>query len=409
LYSCLWETCAGYAEKNPVDVNDFCYDAMDELLKRQDLIQKKLAKKHLQEGCVVLYDITSSYFEGDHIDSELIDYGYNRDKKKGHKQIVIGLICAKDGCPVSVEVFKGNTSDSKTVDGKLSEIRDKYGISNVVFVGDRGMLTKINLNNHPDTSTITALTHSDIRKLCDMENVQLSMFDVDIPTEITFPEEPGVRYALRKNPERGQKERATRQAILTKIEGKLSEVANPKRKVTPETLGSRVGRIFAKYGNQKYFEWSVTDNTVTYTRKHGKIEEDEQYDGLYVIRTNVAPEEMSTIEFVEAYRKLINVEQAFRNLKTVQLEIRPIFHKTDERIKAHVFVCMLSYYLLWHIMKTVKKAKESKSFQHSIDVMLEIMKARQKNTVTIGDTESEMIANPNEQQLEILTILGVAS
>jgi transposase len=291
---------------------------MDELLKRQDLIQNKLAKKHLQEGCVVLYDITSSYFEGDHIDSELIDYGYNRDKKKGHKQIVIGFICAKDGCPVSVEVFKGNTNDSKTVSGKLSEISDKYGISNVVFVGDRGMLTKTNIKNHCNTSTITALTHSDIRKLCDKENVQLSMFDVDIPTEITFPEEPGVRYALRKKPERARKEKEARQAILTKIEEKLAEVATPKRKVTTETLGSRVGKIFAKYGNQKYFEWSVAGKTVTYTRKHNKIAEDEQYDDLYVIRTNVTPEEMSTIEFVEAYRKLINVEQAFRNLKTAQ-------------------------------------------------------------------------------------------
>jgi len=357
---------------------------------------------------VVLYDITSSYLEGDHIDSELSDYGYNRDKKKGHKQIVIGLICTKEGCPVSVEVFKGNTSDSKTVDCKLSEISDKYGISSVVFVGDRGMLTKTNLKNHPNTSTITALTHSDIRKLCDKENVQLSMFDVDIPTEITFPEEPGVRYALRRNPERAQKESVTRQAILTKIEGKLSKIATPKRKVTAEILGARVGRVFSKYGNQKYFEWSVVGNTVAYTRKHEKIAEDEQYDGLYVIRTNVKSEEMSTIEFVEAYRKLINVEQAFRNLKTVQLEIRPIYHKTDERIKAHVFLCMLSYYLLWHIMKAIKNAKECKSFQYSIDVMIEIMKARQKNTVTIGDIESEIIANPNEQQLEILSILGVA-
>ena len=165
-FSCLWEVCGVADDK--IDVNKHCYDAMDELLARQESIQKKIAKKHLRNGSVILYDITSSYFEGEHEGSEIVDYGYNRDKKRGKKQIVIGLVCTREGCPVAVEVFRGNTNDGSTVLSKVVDIKKKYGISDFVFVGDRGMLTRKNIDGcDDDIPTITALSHSAMKELCE--------------------------------------------------------------------------------------------------------------------------------------------------------------------------------------------------------------------------------------------------
>jgi transposase len=399
-YSCLWEVCG--VKEDKIDVDEHCYDAMDELFERQELIQKKIAKKHLKDGSVILYDITSSYFEGECETSEIAAFGYNRDKKWGKKQIVIGLVCTKDGCPVAVEVFRGNTNDGSTVQSIINDIKKKYGVSDFVFVGDRGMLTRKNIDDCTDTSTITALSHSAIKELCEEKNVQLSLFDEKITNEIILPEEPGVRYGLRRNPLRGQRDRNTRLNIIAKTEEKLAEIAVPKRKATDKQLAARATKVFVKYKSEKYFDWDISGGKIIFSRNTDKIAEEEKYDGLYVIRSeDISPETMTIQEIVESYKSLINVEQAFRNMKTVQLEIRPIYHKTDDRVKAHVFLCTLAYYLLWHMNKALETIYANNS-DCSLDYVIEVMKSLQKSKLTVGDTVSYIIADPNEMQNNIL-------
>ena len=253
--SCLWEIRGVNDEK--IDVDKHCYDAMDELLARQQLIQKKLAAKHLTDGSVILYDITSSYFEGEYEGSEMVAFGYNRDKKRGEKQITIALICTKEGCPVAVEVFAGNTTDSTTVQPKLAELRDVYKVSNFIFVGDRGMLTRKNIDECGDCIHITALTHSAMKKLHEEKGVQLSLFDEGTGTEVVFPQEPNTRYILRKNPIRKEKERKTRLSLIEKTEEKLNEIAVPKRKAKDNILAARAANVFCEYKTGKYFSWRI--------------------------------------------------------------------------------------------------------------------------------------------------------
>jgi transposase len=403
--SCLWEICG--VSKAEIDVDKHCYDAMDELLARQDMIQKKLAEKHLTDGSVILYDITSSYFEGEHEGSEIVAFGYNRDKKRGKKQVTIALVCTKEGCPVAVEVMAGNTTDCTTVQSKIAQIKDIYNISNFVFVGDRGMLTQKNMEACKDTSNITALTHSAIKKLCEEKNIQISLFDEDTGTEITLPEEPKVRYILRKNPLRGASEQKTRISLVQKTEDRLAEIAIPKKKADDKTLAARAAKVFYKYKTEKYFSWAIEGGRIVYSRKTEIIEDEEKYDGLYVIRSNVPSEIMNTLEIVEAYKSLINVEQAFRNMKTVQLEIRPMYHKTDDRIKAHVFICTLSYYLLWHMNAALSEFYKENAKTYTHTHVIEIMKALQKSKMTIGETgvSAYMIAQPTETQKKIQNIV----
>ena len=401
--TCLWEIC-GITEK--IDVDEHCYEAMDELLARQESIQQKLGTKHLSDGCAILYDITSSYFEGEYENSNIVTYGYNRDKKRGKKQITIGLICTKAGCPVAVEVFPGNTTDCTTVQDKIAEIKGKYGVSDFVFVGDRGMLTQKNIDECDDNiNTITALTHSAIKTLCNHNNVQLSMFDEKVINEVILPEEPNIRYALKKNPERLEKERKSRMTLIEKTELELNKIAIPKRKTDTKTLTSRASKIFTKYKTEKYFKWDVKNIKLTYSRKTDVILGEEQYDGLYVIRSNVSSKFMNIYEIVEAYKSLINVEQAFRNMKTVQLEIRPLHHRKDDRIKAHVFICMLAYYLLWNMNKALEPLY-GENYDYSQDYIIETMKALQKVKLTIGEIETYTVAEPTELQKQIQELLS---
>jgi hypothetical protein len=407
-FSALWEVCG--IQEPEIDVDEHCYTALDELIKRQEAIQKKLASKHLRNGIVILYDMTSSYLEGEYENSELVKYGYNRDKKKGHPQITIGLICSSDGCPVSVKVFEGNKKDSDTVADKITEIKEKYGIEQAVFVGDRGMLTAGNLGACP-YKTVTALRHDRIKALCNTDYVQFSMFDEQIINEIELPEEPGIRYALCLNPLRGEKERLIRQTLLEKTEELLRKIGSPKRKTSDDKLGVRVGKIINKYKVGKFFEISIADNQVTWSRRENKIAEEELYDGLYVIRSDVDKQSMTAADMVNAYRKLANVEQAFRILKTVRLEIRPIYHHKDERIRAHVFMCMLAYYLLWHMDQRLAPLFASdgvgKCRKYSLDYVLETLMAIRKQRVVIAGTELFIISTPNQQQQQILGLLGI--
>jgi hypothetical protein len=380
-FSTLWEQVG--VTDDEIDVNYHCYEAMDALLARQAAIQKSLAKKHLKDGVLILYDMTSTYFEGAYEDSEIVGFGYNRDKKRGKEQITIGLLCAGDGCPVAVKVFRGNEKDASTVNGEIELIKRDFGLKEVVFVGDRGMITKARLSDmepakEHEMLKISALTHARIKKLCeDSEHVQLSMFDKTSPIEVVLPENPTIRYALCLNPARAEKETATRRSMVEKAKLELDKIATPKKKTDDGTLGQRVGKIFAKNKVKKFFDIEIKDSKITYTVNEAKIVDEELYDGHYVIFTDVCKDQMNIKEVVDSYRALANVEQAFENLKSPKLELRPVYHKTDERINCHVFLCMLAYYLLWHMKQRLKPLFDNDSCgrnrRYTVELIIELL------------------------------------
>lgn len=412
--SCLWNICG--ANDESIDVNSHCYQSMDRLFERQDAIQRKLAAKHLTDNSIILYDITSSYLEGEYEDSEIVTYGYNRDKKKGHEQIVIGLICNSEGCPIAVEVFRGNTKDESTVEDKIAQVKNTYGVKNAIFVGDRGMITRtqfdrIQENDTNYIKTISALTHAQLAHLCEKDCVQMSMFDEHKIIQVIDPENPQIRYGLSKNNVRGQKDKATRQILIAKTEDILEKIAALKRPSDDATTGIRVGKIINKYNVGKLLLVEINDGKVTWKRNETKIKEAEALDGLYVIYTDVKEEEMNITEVVQTYRKLIGVEQAFRNLKTAQLEIRPIYHKTDDRIKCHIFLCMLAYYLMWHAKQRLaplfETDQEGQNKKYTFEHIIERLKSIRKETVEIEGIATKVITECDEEQQIILNYLKV--
>jgi len=412
--SCLWNVCG--IDDETIDVNSHCYQSMDKLFERQVAIQRKLAAKHLNDSSIILYDITSSYMEGEYEESEIVTYGYNRDKKKGHEQIVIGLICSREGCPIAVEVFRGNTKDESTVEDKIIQIKDTYGVKNAIFVGDRGMITKtqferIQENETNYIKTISALTHAQLAHLCEKDCVEMSMFDEHKIIQVIDPENPQIRYGLSKNPIRGQKDKATRQTLLAKTENALEKIAALKRPSDDATTGIRVGKIINKYKVGKLLKVEIKDGKVTWERNKNMIREAEALDGLYVIFTDVKEEEMNISEVVQTYRKLIGVEQAFRNLKTTQLEIRPIYHKTDDRIKCHIFLCMLAYYLMWNAKQRLTPLFETdqvgQNKKYTFEHIIERLKSIRKETVEIEGIATKVITECDEEQQLILNCLNV--
>ncbi len=412
--SCLWDICGVNTEK--IDVNLHCYKSMDELFKRQNSIQKKLAMKHLNNNSIILYDITSSYLEGLYEDSEIVAYGYNRDKKKGHEQIVIGLICNSEGCPIAVEVFRGNTKDESTIENKIAQIKKDFGIQNAIFVGDRGMITKTQFNRIQENEvnyirTISALTHSQLANLCEQEFVQMSMFDEKEIIQVIDPDNPQIRYGLSKNAIRGRKDKVTRENLIKKTEVELEKISNLKRPADDATTGIRVGKIINKYKVGKLLKVEIKDGKISWERNQKKIQEAEALDGLYVIFTDVKEEEMNISEIVQAYRKLIGVEQAFRNLKTAQLEIRPIYHKTDERIKCHIFLCMLAYYLMWNakqrLLPLFEADQDGQNKKYTFEHIIERLKSIRKETVEIEGVATTIITECDEEQQLINDYLNV--
>lgn len=420
--TCLWELCG--VEGSP-QVQTHCYAPMDELLKRKKIIQQKLADKHLQKNkpeTIILYDITSTYFEGEYEESELVAYGYNRDRKRGTKQVVIGLICTSEGCPIGVEVFKGNTKDDSTVVDKINEIRALYGIKTCTFVGDRGMLTAKNLEHFKDDQdlyTITALTHGNMKELLENNTIQLELFDEKNIVEASDLDAPEIRYCLCKNPHSAQQETATRKRLLKLSESALEIIANYKRKCTVEMLGSRVGRVLQKYKMGKFINWHVeasedgenksAAHKLVWTLDDKKISSEQKLDGCYIIRTDLPPETMNTQKVVAGYKALGNIERAFRNMKTVTLEMRPVHHKTDHRIEAHIFICMLAYYVQWHMHQAFapiyeadgQGANRSTTFRN----LIESLKSIRSNTMSNNKMEYECPTLPSEKQQTIITLL----
>ena len=407
----LWELCG---VDGKVDVKKHCYKSMDELLKRQKLIQKKLSETHMRNGQMVLYDITSSYFEGEYDDSELIRFGYNRDQKRGTKQVVIGLICNEEGCPVATEVFAGNTTDGETVSEKVGQIQKEYGVKEVIFVGDRGMLTQANVERLKDTdglSMISALTHPQIMKLCKEKVIQMGLFDEKKIVEVVDTNDPSRRYCLCKNEDTASRETHTRNNLLGNTIDEMLHIEESSRKGSDEKIGARVGRILQKYKMGKFIEWVVSGGELHWSIDIDKIEMEQMMDGCYVIWTDVSPDRLGTDDVVATYKSLAQVEIAFRNIKTVQLEMRPMYHKTDDRIRAHVFICMLSYYLQWHVNKMLQPLFQSdgigKNREWTFQNVIQRLSLIHKEKAMLNKIEFDQLSTPEEDQAYILELLGI--
>lgn len=333
---------------------------MDWLVSRQELIENELAKKHLVEGSLVLYDLTSTYFEG--TKCPLAKFGYNRDKKKGVLQVVFGLICDQRGCPIAVEVFEGNTSDSQTLTSQIEKVRFRFGLQQVIWVGDRGMITQTRIledfQKVEGLDWITALRASQIRKLVEQDAVQLSLFDEKNLGEFKSETYPGERLIACRNPLLAAEKTLTREILLQRVEKELNQIvaATKRAKRTlkgADQIGLKVGRVLGKKGLAKYFEIAITDESFSYARKEDIIQEAKALDGVYIIRTSVKSETLDTAATLRAYKGLAQVEQAFRSYKTIDLKVRPIYHYLESRVKSHIFLCMLAYYVEWHMRKSL--------------------------------------------------------
>jgi transposase len=332
------------------------YEALDWLLARQRRIEKKLAKKHLEEGTVVLYDVSSSYYTGRQ--SALIMMGHSRDGKPGEPQIVYGLLCAPDGCPVAIEVFSGNTADPTTFTAQVNSIRRRFGITRVVLVGDRGMITskriKEDLRDVEGLDWITALRNDSIKKLVERNTIQLSLFDELDLAEVTSPDYPGERLIVCRNPlladERARKRAELLAAAEKKLDAVVQAVSRAKQPLRGKAqIGLRVGRDLKNTKMKKHFELTIEEDSFSYRRLEEQIARETALDGLYVVRTSLSRETLSAEQTVSTYKDLSQVEWAFRSLKTVDLQLRPIYHWKDDRIRSHVFLCMLAYYVEWHL------------------------------------------------------------
>ena len=335
---------------------DEFYRAMDWLLKRQERIENALAKRHLRSGTLVLYDVTSTYFEGRKC--PLARFGHNRDGKKGKLQIVLGLLCSIDGCPCAVEVFEGNTGDPKTLSAQIKKTRDRFGLERVILVGDRGMITEARLRQDirgvEGLEWISALRSPAIAKLVEGGAIQMEFFDEKDLAEITHPDYPGERLVVCRNPTLAQQRARKRKELLAATERVLAKIkAATQRRRRPlrgkDNIALRVGRDVGRYKVQKHFQIDITEESLHYERKREKIKAEAALDGIYVIRTSVPSDLLGSEETVGAYKRLSRVERAFRSLKTVDLKLRPIFHRAADRVRAHVFVCMLAYYVEWHM------------------------------------------------------------
>jgi Transposase DDE domain len=332
------------------------YGALDWLLQWQSRIENKLARKHLSEGTLILYDVTSSYYTGHR--SGLVQFGYDRDGKRGFPQIVYGLLCSAEGCPVAIEVFAGNTADPQTLSTQITKVRRRFGVHRVVFVGDRGMVTSRRIDEElrgvDGLEWITALRADTIRLLAEQGVIQRSLFDERDLAEVVSPDFPGERLIVCRNPLLAAERARKRTELLAATERQLDEVvAATQRTKNPlsgrAAIGLRVGRVLNRLKVGKHFELTIDDSRFSYRRNEARIAAEAELDGIYVIRTCVRPELLTSEDTVRAYKDLSTVERAFRCLKTVDLKIRPIFHWLDDRIRAHVFLCMLAYYVEWHM------------------------------------------------------------
>jgi hypothetical protein len=336
---------------------DELYAALDWLRVRQPAIETQLARRHLQDGTLVLYDVSSSYMEGRCC--PLAKRGYSRDGRKGTLQIVYGLLCAPDGCPVAIEVFDGNTADPKTLAPQVAKLKQRFGLAHVVLVGDRGMITQARITEEvrdAGLDWITALRAPAIKQLLEGGHLQLSLFDERDMASITAPEFPGERLVVCRNPDLAAERARKREDLLAATERDLAHIrARVQRKRDPlrgtAEIALAVGAVINTHKMAKHFDLAITDSSFTFARKIAQIAEEAAADGIYVVRTSLPATTLDDAQTVRSYKSLSMVERAFRCIKTVDLQVRPIYHWLEDRVRAHVFLCMLAYYLEWHIRK----------------------------------------------------------
>jgi hypothetical protein len=439
---------AGLLQLASADEDDL-YAAMDWLLPRQARIEQALAKRHLADGCLVLYDVTSTYFEGRRC--PLGRFGHSRDERSGNLQIVIGLLTNAAGCPVAVEVFPGNTADPKTVASQVTRLRERFGLGRVVLVGDRGMLTSARIREDlrpvSGIEWITALRAPAIKKLAADGVLQLSLFDERDLAEITHPAFPGERLIACRNPLLAAERSRKRDELLAATEKQLEKVkAATRRSRQPlrgkERIAFAAGKALARYKMAKHFHYRIRGNSFTYERNQPNIEREAALDGIYVIRTTVSTAFASSQEAVRHYKELAAVERAFRSLKSVDLKIRPIHHHLEDRVRTHVFLCMLAYYVEWHMRRALApilfddhdpaagqalrtsivapaqrsaaaadKAQNRRTEDglpvHSFQTLLQDLRTVALNTVQMAENTFEMITTPTVLQQRAFDLLKV--
>lgn len=351
-----WATTTLAADLGVADAStDEVYGAMDWLVARQDRIEKSLAKRHLSPGGMVLYDLSSSWVEGTH--NPLAARGYSRDGKAGKAQIEYGLTCDPQGRPVAVEVFAGNTADPTAFISAAAAVRERFGLADVVMVGDRGMITAARvdaLRAVGGLGWVTCLRAPAISKLAQGGVLQLSLFDQVNLAEIAHPDYPGERLVACRNPALAELRARKRQDLLAATEALLADIAAAvQRERGPlrgtDLIGLRAGKVINRHKMAKHFELTITDNTFTYTRKGDQITAEAALDGIYIIHTSVNSDTLSAPAVVETYKSLAQVEAGFRSLKAIDIDLRPIYHYTEPRVRAHVLICMLALYLTWHL------------------------------------------------------------
>jgi len=356
----LWHTTTLAEELGVADGDeDDLYEAMDWLLGRQDRIERKLAGRHLSEGSFVFYDVTSSYYEGRCC--PLARYGHDRDGKTGRPIIVYGLMTDGEGRPVAVEAYSGDTGDPSTVADQTEKLRERFGLRRLVLVGDRGMLTQTQiekLRGYPGLGWISALRADGIRKLVQGGSLQMSLFDEKDLAEIRSSAYPMERLVACYNPflaqERGRKRKELLEATEKELKRVAREVARRTRSpLKKEEIGKKVGKVIYRYKMGKHFKMTIGEGSFSYERNEDKIRQEEALDGIYVIRTSESTEHLSAGDTVRSYKNLAQVERAFRSLKGIDLLIRPIWHHTEDHVRAHLFLCMLAYYVEWHMRKAL--------------------------------------------------------
>jgi transposase len=349
-----WHTTTLAEDFGVADANeDDLYAAMDWLLARQGAIHKKLAARHLSEGGLVLYDLSSSYFEGS--TCPLAKLGYSRDGRKGLLQVNYGLLTDARGCPVAVSVHEGNVADSLTLLPEVQRLREDFGVEQLVMVGDRGMISNkaiAQLRDSDGIAWITALKSASIRALVEQGQLQLDLFDERNLLELSSPEYPGERLVACRNPELAKLRSHKREELLAATEAHLEKIkarVDAGKLAGRDEIALRVGRVINQYKMAKHFELAIGENTFTFARKREAIAAEAALDGIYIIRTSVPLAQMDSADCVRNYKALANVERAFRSLKTIDLKVRPIHHRTADRVRAHIFLCMLAYYVEWHM------------------------------------------------------------
>jgi transposase len=430
---------------------DDLYEAMDWLLERQSTLEAQLATKRLANGSLVLYDLTSTYFEGRHC--PIATFGHSRDERSGNPQIVYGLLTDAGGCPVAVEVFAGNTADPGTVKSQIDKLRQRFGLERVILVGDRGTLTSARLREDLQTQSgvdwITALRAPQIQTLAKDGALQMSLFDHRNWAEITREDFPGERLIACRNPLLADERARKRKELLAATEQELVKIQTatqrPKRPFRgKERIALRVGKALGRYKMAKHFRCHFEENQFRFERIQVNIDREAELDGVYVIRTNVAAAQASSEDAVRYYKELANVERAFRSMKSVDLKVRPIHHRLENRVRAHIFLCMLAYYVEWHMRRSLapmlfddadpaagdalrssvvapaqrspqaqQKARTKRTAEgtpvHSFHTLLEDLRTIALNTVTMGATSFTMTTTPTLLQQQALDLLKVSS